>query len=69
MNDSKGDKETLQEFNTLSYEELPKEKRLLDVPLYILISEATFSAAEEFVYDMQVLDRGEGSGRDHRWRS
>ncbi len=56
------DKESIQEFNTLSYEELPKSKRMLEAPLYILTSEATFSAAEEFTYDMRALGRGESIG-------
>jgi retinol-binding protein 3 len=32
-------------------------KRLLDTPLYILTSENTFSAAEEFTYDLKNLKR------------
>lgn len=32
-------------------------KRLSDIPLFILTSKRTFSAAESFVYDMKVRDR------------
>lgn len=54
---------TLQQFWTLPY--VPG-KRLPDVNLYILTSERTFSAAEEFTYDLQSLKRavviGESTG-------
>jgi predicted negative regulator of RcsB-dependent stress response len=33
-------------------------KKMLDVPLYVLISGRTFSGAEEFAYDLQALKRG-----------
>ncbi len=46
-----------QEFNTLSREELPKERRLLDKEIYVLIGPFTFSAAEEFSNNMKVLGR------------
>jgi len=32
--------------------------RLTDVPVFVLVSRRTFSAAEEFSYDMQALERG-----------
>ncbi len=46
-----------EDFNTLSYEELPKEKRLLDKEIYVLIGPFTFSAAEEFSNNMKVLGK------------
>jgi retinol-binding protein 3 len=48
---------SIEERNTLSYEEIPKEKRLMDVPLYILTSHRTFSAGEEFANNMKALNR------------
>jgi hypothetical protein len=47
----------IREFNTLSYQDLPKEKRLLNVPLYILVDHDTFSAGEEFANDMKALNK------------
>jgi hypothetical protein len=42
------------------------EKKLVDVPLFVLTSRGTFSAAEEFAYDLRCLERarlfGERSG-------
>lgn len=53
-------------FSTLSYGELPKEKRLLNQKIYVLIGPQTFSAAEEFSNNMKVLGKatfvGEPSG-------
>jgi C-terminal processing protease CtpA/Prc len=34
-----------------------KGKKIIDVPVYILISEKTFSAAECFAYTMQTLNK------------
>lgn len=55
-----------EDFNTLSNKELPKENRLLDKKIYVLIGPKTFSAAEEFSNNMKVLGRatfvGEPSG-------
>jgi len=55
--------ESTQQFWTLPY--VPG-KRLPEVDLYILTSERTFSAAEEFAYDLQSLKRafivGEATG-------
>ena len=54
---------TTQQFWTLPY--VPGQ-RLSDVDLYILTSERTFSAAEQFTYDLQSLKRavvvGEATG-------
>lgn len=55
-----------EDFNTLSYSELPQEKRLLNKKIYVLIGPQTFSAAEEFSNNMKVLEKatfvGEPSG-------
>ena len=55
--------ESTQQFWTLPY--VPG-KRLPDVDLFILTSKRTFSAAEEFTYDLQSLERavvvGESTG-------
>lgn len=32
-------------------------KKMVDIPLYVLISKKTFSGAEEFAYDLQALNR------------
>jgi CubicO group peptidase (beta-lactamase class C family) len=51
---------------TLSYDALSKTERLLDVPLYVLTSHETFSAAEDLTCHMKELGRatiiGETSG-------
>jgi len=47
-------KETLDQFWTLPH--VPG-RRLGDVPLFVLTSRSTFSAAEEFTYDLKVLGR------------
>lgn len=50
--------EPLQEFATLSHQELPLEQRLTDAKLFVLIGPRTFSAAEEFTNNIKVLNRG-----------
>lgn len=61
-----GDARRSEEVYTLTYEELPKDQRLLKQPVMILISRNTFSGAEAFTNDMRVLQRativGEPSG-------
>lgn len=47
-------KEGLEEFWT--FPEVPG-KRLLDVPIFVLTSSRTFSAAEEFTYNLRNLER------------
>ena len=48
----------LNEFKTLSEAELPVKNRLLEnIPVYILTSKDTFSAAEKFTNDMQIAQR------------
>ena len=44
-------------FNSLSYEDLPKEVRMATVPLIVLTGKKTFSAAEEFANNLKVLRR------------
>ncbi len=57
---------TSDEVKTLSEEELPKNRRLLDQSLIVLIGPNTFSAAETVTNDMRVFNRatviGEKSG-------
>lgn len=52
------DEETckIEEFRTLSYAELPLEKRLLGIPVYVLTSHHTFSAGEECANNLRVLN-------------
>ncbi len=50
--------EPLQEFATLSHQELPLEQRLTAANLFVLIGPRTFSAAEEFTNNIKVLNRG-----------
>lgn len=45
-------------FHTLSADDIAEEDRLLDVPVYILTSSKTFSAAEKFVNDMRLARPG-----------
>lgn len=45
-------------FHTLSADDIAEENRLLDVPVYILTSSKTFSAAEKFVNDMRLARSG-----------
>lgn len=45
-------------FTTLPHAELPREQRLTNAKLFVLISSRTFSAAEEFSNNMKVLQRG-----------
>lgn len=47
----------LDEFNTFSYKVIPPEKRMANTPIYILTSNHTFSAAEEFANNMKELGR------------
>ena len=48
----------LKEFKTLTEAELPVKNRLLEtIPVYILTSKDTFSAAERFTNDMQIAQR------------
>ncbi len=42
---------------TWSYERLPKEERMLQTPIYILISRYTMSAGEDFVCHFKELNR------------
>lgn len=62
----RGDEFVKEDFNTLSPEELPTEKRLLMAKVFILIGPNTFSAAEEFTNNMKIHERatiiGEPSG-------
>lgn len=44
------------EFRSLSYAELPMENRLLGIPIYVLTSQRTFSAGEEFANNLRVLN-------------
>ncbi len=72
----KKDRIEIEKSNTLSYGEIPKEKRLIDIPLYILTSQRTFSAGEEFANNMKALKRatiigevtsgGANPGRSHQ---
>lgn len=50
----KDGKEELHQFWTLPY---VSGKRYLEKPIYVLTSDYTFSCAEEFAYDLQVLKR------------
>ena len=45
-------------FKTLQYNAIPEKDRLLETPIYILTSSETFSAAEKFANDMQIIGRG-----------
>lgn len=66
----------IEERKTLSYDEIPEEKRLIDVSLFILTSQRTFSAGEEFANNMKALKRatiigeltkgGANPGRSHQ---
>jgi C-terminal processing protease CtpA/Prc len=47
-------REGLEEFWT--FEDVPG-KRLVDVPIFVLTSSSTFSAAEEFTYNLKNLER------------
>jgi C-terminal processing protease CtpA/Prc len=53
----KGEKFEKQDFNTLSKDELPTEKRLMSPHVFVLIGPQTFSAAEEFTNNMKVHGR------------
>lgn len=53
----KGDSYLIDTWDTLPYKDLPKEKRLLDQKVIILISPKTFSAAESCANSMRVLKR------------
>ena len=55
----KGNTYTTTPWDTLNYEELPKEMRLLNRKIVVLISPKTFSAAESFANSMQVLGMAE----------
>ncbi|MDP4164833.1 MAG: S41 family peptidase [Bacillota bacterium] len=50
----------------MSHEEISKELRLLEMPLFILIGPRTFSAAEEFSNNMKVLGRAKLVGEPSR---
>jgi len=53
-----GEESKMTIFKTLPYDVIPKKDRLLTTPVYILTSSETFSAAEKFANDMQILERG-----------
>ena len=44
----------LETYKTLSYKDIPKEDRLLGIPIYLLSSKKTFSACEKFIFDMTL---------------
>lgn len=72
----KNDDMVIEERNTLPFDIIAKEKRLIDTPLYILTSQRTFSAGEEFANNMKALNRaiiigevtrgGANPGRSHQ---
>ncbi len=47
----------LEPCQTWSYEKLPKEKRLLDVPIFVLTSRDTFSAGEDMACHLKERNR------------
>lgn len=50
----KREENIIKQFWTLPH---PEDKRMPDIPLYVLTSKWTFSAAEEFAYDLKHLKR------------
>lgn len=46
------------DYATLPHTDIPKEQRLTDAGLFVLIGPRTFSAAEEFSNNVKVLNRG-----------
>lgn len=44
-------------YTSLSAQEVPMQRRVLDTPIYVLTSEHTFSGGEELAYDLKVLGR------------
>jgi Peptidase family S41/N-terminal domain of Peptidase_S41 in eukaryotic IRBP len=48
----------LEPCQTWSYEQLPKDQRLLDVPIYVLTSHETFSAGEDIACHLKERGRG-----------
>jgi CubicO group peptidase (beta-lactamase class C family) len=47
----------LEPLQTWSYDQLPKDRRLLDVSIYVLVSHDTFSAGEDFACHLKERDR------------